>query len=720
MSATFKPISDSELQTMDLSTLQSYYDSVMRVVESDNSTIDSVQAVVSQYDYLMMNSQSTIDGVSYEILINSNLIIANDSRSNQLVESNIFLDKKITEYNSTITSYSAIIDQSDRTISSLMLESASLDSTLYRSDFIFNSTATYYSSLYMIYMANDQLYRNSLDNISTYSSLVVKASIEERESYRILQVSSAFTVAKRSELDILYQNSNAIQSTLTQYITNETNAVANLNSTNNGLINLSSLYTTAVVNQRYYQALSTQSRILEMNTDANSTYMTAKTLSDSDPTNTVKRAALTMATQRLSALVVNKTQSEAQVNSLKGLVADAATDTYAVSLKAAEDAIQLEINNVNKFQQYYDSSISAVLYFSTLYDKATIDIISSLRAVELYSTLTASSISGSNTLMNLAYTDELSIASQQAQVNTISMTISSLYNTYNSTVSSYNGWINFSSLMTQQINQANNELAVYSSFYESTSRVITQLDTKIQDIERSTSAISLNIKSQSSILESEIINMLTYQTMIGISFNLEELATYQYRETFVRQRRVALQQYYDASVLQQVQATSTQNGELRIQSAGARFTPIAINLNTPTVNLAYNNLMTVTTFLNTFNVIYDNYNAQSQNLYNISTSVGNQKELYSTLTTYSNQYQLAPTNPIIGQTFSNAQSNFISRQNTTKTLQSNVSLTQSQINTAKNTFLNTYQAVFLSLDIFSNESTISSFLIQGFQSARAV
>ena len=720
MSATFKPISDSELQTMDLSTLQSYYDSVMRVVESDNSTIDSVQAVVSQYDYLIMNSQSTIDGVGYEILINSNLIIANDSRSNQLVESNIFLDKKITEYNSTITSYSAIIDQSDRTISSLMLESASLDSTLYRSDFIFNSTATYYSSLYMIYMANDQLYRNSLDNISTYSSLVVKASIAERESYRILQVSSAFTVAKRSELDILYQNSNAIQSTLTQYITNETNAVANLNSTNNGLITLSSLYTTALVNQRYYQALSTQSRILEMNTDANSTYMTAKTLSDSDPTNTVKRAALTMATQRLSALVVNKTQSEAQVNSLKGLVADAATDTYAVSLKAAEDAIQLEINNVNKFQQYYDSSISAVLYFSTLYDKATIDIISSLRAVELYSTLTASSISGSNTLMNLAYTDELSIASQQAQVNTISMTISSLYNTYNSTVSSYNGWINFSSLMTQQINQANNELAVYSSFYESTSRVITQLNTLIQDIERSTSAISLNIKSQSSILESEIINMLTYQTMIGISFNLEELATYQYRETFVRQRRVALQQYYDASVLQQVQATSTQNGELRIQSAGARFTPIAINLNTPTVNLAYNNLMTVTTFLNTFNGIYDNYNAQSQNLYNISTSVGNQKELYSTLTTYSNQYQLAPTNPIIGQTFSNAQSNFISRQNTTKTLQSNVSLTQSQINTAKNTFLNTYQAVFLSLDIFSNESTISSFLIQGFQSARAV
>lgn len=720
MSATFAQLSDSELQSMDLSSLQTYYNIVLNVINLETSTITGTQAVQAQYDYLIMNSQSTINGLGYEITANSNLIIAGDVRSNLLVQSNATLDSSIILYNSSITAYSAIIDQADRDINSLNMESSSITAALRQSDFIFNSSAVYYSSLYMNFMAKEQLYQNCLSNISTTSTLLSNAIIKERLSFSNWQVSSAFTVARSAELSTLYLNSNAIKSTLTQYITNETNAIANLNSTNTGLIAISSLYTTALINQQYYQALSTQSGVFGLYSAAYSTYMTVNAQSMAAPTNTVLLAAKNMSQQRLSTLTVNSNQSVAQVTSLQALVAGATTDTYAASLKAAEDAIQLEVDNVRRFQGYYDSSISAVSYFSTLFEQATVDITSSLQAVNIFSTFYTSSIAGSNALMDLAAADEEIIATQQSEIDVLSLTISSLGFAYSSMTSSYSGWISYSSLMTQQIAQANTDLVAYSTFFESTSMAITRFNGELQGVESSITGNMLSIRTQSSILESETINMLGYETLIGVCFNMEEQATYQYRETYVRQRRLTLQEYYDSCVLQQVQATSTQNGNLIRQAAGATVTPIAINLNTPTINLAYNNLTTVTTFLNSFTSIYTNYDIQTQNLLNISTSIGNQREAYSTLTTFSNQFQLFPLNTTAGQGFSNAQNAFVSRQANTRTLQSNSALTQAQINTAKNTFLTTYQAVFLSSDIIANESTISSFLIQGFRAAGVV
>ncbi len=705
---------------MDLSSLQAYYNVVSKVIENETSTITGTQAVQTQYDYLIMNSQSTINGLSYEITANSNLIIAGDVRSNLLVQSNATLDSSIILYNSSITGYSAIIDAADRDIVSLTTEASSITAALTQSDFIFNSTAVYYSSLYMSFMARDQLYQNCLSNISTTSTLLSNAIIKERLSFSNWQISSAFTVARSSELSTLYLTSNAIKSTLTQYITNETNAITNLNSTNNGLIAISSLYTTALVNQQYYQALSTQTGVFGMYSAAYSTYMTVNSQSSAAPTNTVLLAAKNMSQQRLSTLTVNSNQSIAQVTALRALVAGATTDTYAASLKAAEDAIQLEVDNVRRFQGYYDSSISAVSYFSSLYEQASVDITSSLQAVSIFSTFYTSSIAGSNALMALAAADDATIATQQSQIDTLSLTISSLDRVYSSMVSSFSGWISYSSLMTQQIAQANTDLLAYSTFFESTNMAIINFNSELQGVESSITGNLTSIRTQSSILESETINMIGFQTLIGASFNMQEHATYQYRETYVRLRRLALQQYYDSCVLQQVQATSTQNGNLVRQAAGAAFTPIAINLNTPTINLAYNNLTTVTTFLNSFTSIYTNYDIQRQNLLNVSTSVGNQREAYSTLTTFSNQFQLFSGNPTAGQGFSNAQTAFITRQNNTRNLQSNAALTQAQINTAKNTFLTTYQAVFLSSDIIANESTISSFLIQGFRAAGMV
>ncbi len=386
MSVAFTPISDSELESMDLSTLQNYYNLVMKTVDAETSTINGNQAIQSQYDYLIINTQSTIDGLGYEILANSNLIIASDVRSNQIVRSNIELDSSIILYNSSIQGYSEIINQTDRELSSLMIEAADITSVLEKSDLEFNSTATNYSSLYMIFMAKDQLYENCLSNISTTSTLLEVAIKNERISYSNWQISTAFTVARSAELSTLYLDSNAIQSTLTQYITDETTAIANLNSTNNGLIAISSLYNTALVNQQYYRSLSTKSGVLDLLTAANITHTTAKAASDADPSNTTKLAAKTMSEQRVATLTTNKSQAEAQVAALQVLVTDATADTYATTLKAAEDAVELEINNINIFQGYYNSSLAAITYYSTLFEQATADITSSIEAVNKFST----------------------------------------------------------------------------------------------------------------------------------------------------------------------------------------------------------------------------------------------------------------------------------------------------------------------------------------------
>lgn len=699
---------------MDLPALQAYAETVSTSIGLQNEEIAAAKALQGQYDYLILTSQSTITGIQYETIANSNLMIAADIRSNAIVQSNAELDSSINLYNSSIIGNMAIISNADTSLSSLMLESASIASSLVQSDIIFNNAAVQYSSLYMVFMANDQLYQNCLNDISTTSTLLVRATEEEQISYANWQTSSAYTVAKSAELSTLYLDSNVIESTLTQYITDETNAVSQLASTNNGIMAISSLYATALTNQKYYQSLSTQGTILETYTSAYSTFMTASAVSDASPTNTVAAAATAMAKQRLSTLTVSKTQSAAEVTALQALVAGATTDSYATTLAAAEAAVQLEIANVNTFQNYMNSSLEAVTYFSSLYEQAGNDIASSLAAVELYNGYYNSSIAGSNALMASADLDMSTIAVEQLQLDTISMTLSSLNTQYDNTVSSYNGFIAYSTLMTQEYIGAIADITTYSSLYESTNVATIALDTALQEINSSIAGNIVMINTQSSIMQVESINMLSYENEVAASFNLEEQATYQYRETFIRQKRMASQEYYNACVLEQVRTTSTQNGTLLAAVGAAAFTPATINLTTPTITLAYNNLTTITAFLTTFTNIYGNYDTQMLNLQGVSTSIGAQAASFSTLTTYSNQFQL---NPAAGPSFSNAQADFAAKQAATARLQSNIALTQAQINAAKTGFLTTYQAIFQSGEIIANESTISSFLVQGFNTA---
>jgi hypothetical protein len=647
-------------------------------------------------------------------MANSNAIVAADVRSNQLVTSNVMLDTNIVRYTSSITGYNSIIKTADSQLSSLMIESAGIESSLLQSDINFTSSARYYSSLYTTFVGKDIVYQDCISNILTTSTLLKTAISVKTASYQNWQTSSAYTVARSAELSALYLTSNAIQSSLTQYRINEINATNNLISTNHGLECVSSLYATSLVNQQYYQSLSTQAGVLELYTAAYSTFQTATMLSNSSPGNTVVAAAATMAQQRLALLDTAKKEITSQTSALQTRVANSVTDTYATQLEAAQAAVQQEITNINTFQAYTNSSIAAVTYFSSLYETANTQVISSMNAISTYSSFYESSVVGSNMYMTRVIADTASIATQQGEVDAISQSISSLNREYDSYVSSYRDWMKYSTQMTQEVAKAQTDEIMYRRLFDSTTTAIAGFNTTLATVRQKISENDATIKTQSTILQTETINALTYQTQIDTSFINEENAAFEYRETFVRQKLQSARQYYDGCVLAQVQATSTQNGNLKTQAAGSSVTPVPININTATINNAETIVTNISAFLNSFNTIYTNYTTQLGNLQGVSTSIGQQAIKLRDVTAAANGFA---TNPGLSNQFYASQADFIARQNRTRELQSNVTVTQNQINSAKIAFLQTYNQTFLSGELFNNESTISSFLRQGFEAA---
>ena len=713
----FTKLTDAQLLEMSPEQLSAYALTVSTAIGLQYSTIASDLVVQAQYDYMILTSQSTITGLDYEITANDNAIIAADIRTAQIDAENAAIDSTIASYQTQITSFDKVISDSDRAITALTAESAQIDADIAKTDAEFISSATGYSSMYLTYMAKEILYQNCLSDISTTSSLYDVAAAEEKFFLRNLEESTANVVARTAELSSLYLQGDQIQSSLSQYVIDETLANAALASTNIGIAAISSVYATALINQQYFQQTSTLRGIDDSLTAAQTAVTSAKALAAAKPTDTVLAAAATMAQQRLTTLTTSKTSLTAEVTALQALVTDATAISLDTAISAAEAAIQLETINVSTFQGYADAASAEIVYYSTMFEQANVEIVSSLAAVELYSSLYNSSIAGSNALMLLVTQDTSSISGQQAEVDAISIAVNSLNIQYDQYVSSFNGWISYSSLMNKEIEKADADLILFSTLYESTSVVVKSLSNDLDQIQSSIVGNDSDIYTLSTILESEIVNMIAHQADVAASFNQEEYSAYQFRETYVRLRRADAQKYYDACIVQQVQNTSTQNATLKAQAGPSAFTPLPINLNTPAINLAYTNLTTITSFLDTFSNIYTNYNIQTTNLEGVSTSIGNQRTAYSTVTFFTKMTRLNPTNPNIGQSFSNAQTAFIANQTTTNNLMNNVALTQVQINAAKNRFLTTYHAVFLSSDIMANESTISSFLIAGFNGA---
>ena len=222
----FTRLTDAQLLEMSPADLSKYSQTVSTAIGLQYSSIAADLIVQAQYDYMITTTQSTMNGLDYEITANDNAIIAADIRYAQIDAENKAIDSTIATYQKNIADFDNVIADSDKAISSLVLESAQINADLAKSDAEFISSATGYSSMYLTYMAKEILYQNCLSDISTTSSLYDAADAQEKFFLRNLEESTASVVARSAELSSLYLEGNQIQSSLSQYVIDETLANA--------------------------------------------------------------------------------------------------------------------------------------------------------------------------------------------------------------------------------------------------------------------------------------------------------------------------------------------------------------------------------------------------------------------------------------------------------------------------------------------------------------
>ena len=102
--------SEEQLQAMSIGELTAYSQEVSTVIGFQYSSIVADQVVQAQYDYMILTSQSTVNGLDYNITLNNSAIVAADVRYKKLQSENIEYDSTIKYYEDEIVEKSKIID----------------------------------------------------------------------------------------------------------------------------------------------------------------------------------------------------------------------------------------------------------------------------------------------------------------------------------------------------------------------------------------------------------------------------------------------------------------------------------------------------------------------------------------------------------------------------------------------------------------------------------
>lgn len=744
----FVLFTEEQLEAMTYDQLAAYGSTVSTSVGLEQSTIYSNEMLQGQYDLLARLEQITMDGLDYEISLNEGAIAANDSRINYLYEQSTISASTIHIIKFNIQSQQDIFDEADSTIRGLNAESAKLDSTIALEDAAFVSSATKYSTLYYTYMGWEDLLKQKVEfiygnenygeqmleiserQVQTGGSkgfiyLVSSAALAEQNAYLNYSTSTATWLARSDELSTLYNSSNAIHSTLTKYITNETNAISEYNSTVLGISTLSSLYVAAIANQKYARALFTQSTKVEWYIDAMSTLAAAdlmyrkslpsgahgggkrgKQRGGSDPIlgDTTLWNLRSMADQALQTAKSDKEAAEAITEALKTLAEIAETDLYGATLYALEQTVIDKINLVDKFESYKLSSMRSLDNWSSIYERAQADITIYNDLMNRYSTFYDSSMAGSSTLYGLAKVDEDTITSKQAEADATSHTISSLNIDYDNYTSSYDGYMKLSSFYSDKYKSSIEGLSTLSTLYYSTTTAIDDITSKIGILDGQIATNEGQYYAQSSILNTELINLAIFDTQIKDSVNQQERSAYSYRETYCRLLRLDRQATYEQKVSAAITA-----------AAGA-----PVNLSDPDTVAAYTSLTSIDSFLQTFASVYAVYDTQADNLIALSTAVGRESESWSTLSDYSDKnFYSALSVPPYQQQAADAFTQYAIKQSAFNTASATYMAQQTTIAGKKSDFATSYTTFFSPTEIAAQNTEISSFVIDGFTQGTA-
>jgi len=314
----------------------------------------------------------------------------------------------------------------------------------------------------------------------------------------------------------------------------------------------------------------------------------------------------------------------------------------------------------------------------------------------------------------------------------------------------------------EQDKRALDTLSTVSSFYTSTNNAVIRMTNRVKELDILIAGNNTMIFANSSILNNQLINLAIFDTQIKNNINIQERASYEYRETYCRLKRIDLQNSYESQVLNAIQIASTTSGQLQASNPSIAITPTPANLNTPPITSAYNSLVSINTFLSNFTTIYGAYDMQMSNIQKLSTSIGAQSNAWSTLSFYDSdnfynvpmptislnmlggandevsgeevvggQQQIGGLSIILPtKSFDNtrrvmadkaaaANFDFSQKQEIVATALQTYVAGNKTIASAKQQFSTTYTTFFNGSEILTQESTISSFMISGYNQAIA-
>jgi hypothetical protein len=726
---------ESQLRAMSLNELIGYSSTLSTSAGLEYSTIIANQRLQNTYNILIQLSQSTMDGLDYEIQINKAEVFASKQRQLYLQGQSTMYVSTIEYYENDIEEQSRIIDATSSSISGLAYESGVIESTIAYENSTFISSAVGYSTLYYIYLGWDAEYLSTASAISSLSTLLANDMVIEKEAYENMRQSTSKWQSKSDYLSTLYSTSYGLQEILGRQRIEEADAIEKYNSTTIGISTLSTLYTTAVANRKYALALAKKTEVqnnymkqVSTLTEADLAYMNSIPLAirtsrdmatirtDEDyPTlgNSLMWSTRKMADQAVANLDTKRKQEEYNASTLQTLAGVANSDFYNATMDALQATVISKLRIVDMMAAYKNSSLESLARFSSIYEQAANDVSTYTSMVNMYSSIYESSMVGSSTLYGLAAEDTRTINSMQTAADAISRGISTLNIDYSDYTSSYLGYIALSSIYTNEANAAANTLSTLSSFYDSTNNAITSMSTSLLGINSSIIGNNSYIFVHSSILNSELINQKSFRQQIMDSVNMQERAAYEYKETYCRQLRLDLQSSYEDKVLTAIQGASTANGAIPAPNP-----PVPVNLNTPDINTTYNGLTSIASFLTTFTTIYDAYDRQNVNIQSMSTSIGAEKNTWSTLNSYatSNFYSLTPI-PALQTMVDSANIDFSNKKDIVTNSLQTYSDGQKMISDTRQRFDSTYSTFFSGIDLYAQQSTISSFMISGYNQA---
>ena len=725
--------SEAELTAMDFSSLIRYSSTLSTSISYQTSTLIQNNKISALYGFLKRLSQSTIDGLNKDIAINSGYISVYEGIERELNNENIVWKydgiewtedtggqtgggqtggggsiyvSTLDQFDATITNQLEYINSINSNISSYTNQYTSSMSSVAQENSTFISSAKGYSTRVWAHIGYQDLYDKKMHTMHMLTDNLKTAKATEERTSTILAESTIRWRNITDKLGILYGKRTNITSNIAVLRMKESDAYLKYHSSIDGLSTVSSLYNSAIINEQYAIALAELTQQITEYSDALALFNAADLSwtaqgggasgASGASGNSALKAARDMAQQQLDIKRAAKIAAENASSRLLDLATLANTSAYETMLLGYDSRIDAYARTAQKFKSYKNSALQEVVRFSSIYEKAIIDMSNYTQNITRYSTLYESSIHGASTLLGLSDRDLSTIQGESDAYEAISLSIRGLNTEYTRLSGQYDEYMARSTLYASQYYSSLSNVARYRSIYTSTSDTVNKLNMELYGSGGLMSVYYATLFTNSTLLNDDIISQKVYDSEIMDLVNQQDSAMYHYRETYSRYKRVAYQSDYEDKIY------------AAVELAQANLQPVA-NLETDEIHTSRANLSNINTFIPLFSNIYNLYTTQASNISQISTSVGYESNAWSSLNSYT-WAKYFQTGPVNNTSIDSSCKYLTLQQNTTAGLLQTFASQQSEINTKKLAILSGLEPFFTSAERDEQTNTISSFI----------